>query len=59
VLFSEQQYFNAMKRKGYNPQENDVPVILSIHNLVNEQGTTTSCFDGNGMNDVQLYLLVA
>lgn len=38
VYPSEQQYFNAMKRKGYNPTENDVPVILAIHNLVNEQG---------------------
>ena len=35
---SEQQYFNAMKRKGYNPNEVDVPVILTIHNMVNEQG---------------------
>jgi cytochrome c heme-lyase len=38
VYPSEQQYFNAMKRKGYNPQESDVPVILTIHNMVNEQG---------------------
>ena len=27
-----------MKRKGYNPAEKDVPVILAIHNLVNEKG---------------------
>ena len=27
-----------MKRKGYNPSEDDVPVILAIHNLVNEKG---------------------
>eukprot|EP01038_Epipyxis_sp_PR26KG_P004326 gene4326-6127_t len=38
VYPSEQQYFNAMKRKGYNPHEADVPIILTIHNLVNEQG---------------------
>jgi cytochrome c heme-lyase len=38
VYPSEQQYFNAMKRKGFNPSENDVPVILAIHNVVNEQG---------------------
>ena len=38
VYPSEQQYFNAMKRKGYNPSESDVPVILAIHNMVNEQG---------------------
>ena len=35
---SEQQYFNAMKRKGYNPNESDVPIILAIHNTVNERG---------------------
>lgn len=29
-----------MKKKGYNPNEKDVPVILAIHNLVNEQGWT-------------------
>jgi cytochrome c heme-lyase len=38
IISAEQQYFNAMKRKGYDPHETDVPVILSIHNLVNEQG---------------------
>ena len=34
---SEQQYFNAMKRKGYNPQEQEVSSILAIHNVVNER----------------------
>lgn len=34
---SEQQYFNAMKRKGYNPKEEDVGSILAIHNVVNER----------------------
>jgi cytochrome c heme-lyase len=38
VYPSEQQYFNAMKRKGYNPQEDDMPVVLAIHNMVNERG---------------------
>ena len=38
VYPSEQQYFNAMKKKGYNPNEEDVGVILAIHNMVNEQG---------------------
>jgi cytochrome c heme-lyase len=40
VYPSEQQYYNAMKRKGYNPSESDVPIVLTIHNLVNEQGWT-------------------
>ncbi len=38
VYPSEQQYFNAMKRKGYNPSESEVPIVLAIHNLVNEKG---------------------
>lgn len=29
-----------MKKKGYNPDEKDVDVILAIHNAVNEQGWT-------------------
>ena len=37
-VISEQQYFNAMKKKGYDPAEDDMPVILAIHNIVNEQG---------------------
>jgi len=38
VYPSEQQYYNAMKRKGYNPPEEDMSVILTIHNTVNEIG---------------------
>ncbi len=38
VYPSEQQYYNAMKRKGYNPSEADIPAVLFIHNHVNEQG---------------------
>lgn len=38
VYPSEQQYFNAMKRKGYDPSEDDMSVILAIHNTVNELG---------------------
>jgi cytochrome c heme-lyase len=38
VYPSEQQYYNAMRRKGYNPDAKDVPAVLSIHNIVNEQG---------------------
>lgn len=34
---SEQQYFNAMKRKGYNPKEDEVGPILAIHNVINER----------------------
>lgn len=38
VYPSEQQYYNAMKRKGYSPSEADIPSVLYIHNHVNEQG---------------------
>lgn len=38
VYPSEQQYYNAMRRKGYNPAEKDIPAVLFIHNHVNEQG---------------------
>jgi len=38
VYPSEQQYFNAMKKKGYNPPEQDIGAILAIHNMVNETG---------------------
>ena len=37
---SEQQYFNAIRRKGYQASEDDIPVIVAIHNTVNEQGWT-------------------
>jgi len=38
VYPSEQQYFNAMKRKGYEVDESQMGVILAIHNTVNERG---------------------
>ena len=40
VYPSEQQYYNAMLRKGYgnSVKANEVPFILQIHNAVNERG---------------------
>ena len=38
VYPSEQQYYNAMKRKGYEVKESEVSAVLAIHNLVNEEG---------------------
>ncbi|CAM9687983.1 unnamed protein product [Choristocarpus tenellus] len=38
VYPSEQQYFNAIKRKGHKANEEDMPNVLAIHNAVNEQG---------------------
>lgn len=34
---SPQRFFNAMTKKGWNPQEPDMAWVVSIHNTVNEQ----------------------
>lgn len=34
---SEEMFFNAMKRKSYNPNEADMRTIVPIHNAVNER----------------------
>ena len=31
------QFFEAMKRKNWDPQQEDMKVIVPIHNLVNER----------------------
>jgi len=33
---SEQMFFNAMKRKNWNPKEEDMKFVVPIHNMVNE-----------------------
>lgn len=55
VYPSEQMFYNAMKRKGWTPSEDDMPAVVAIHNAVNErawreiqswealQGKSTSC----------------
>eukprot|EP01133_Synstelium_polycarpum_P009812 gene9812-11462_t len=30
-------FFNAMKRKNYSPKEEDMNVVIAIHNTVNEK----------------------
>eukprot|EP00501_MAST-03F_sp_TOSAG23-6_P002531 GSMAST32.ASY1.ANO1.2670.1 assembled CDS len=37
VYPSEQQFYNAMKRKGYTPDERDMNTIIAVHNTVNER----------------------
>ncbi|KAJ2363441.1 Cytochrome c1 heme lyase, partial [Coemansia sp. RSA 2607] len=37
VYPSEQMFFNAMRRKNWNPQEIDMHTVVPIHNAVNEQ----------------------
>ena len=34
---SPQMFYNAMKRKGWNPEETDMPYIVAIHNTMNEK----------------------
>jgi cytochrome c heme-lyase len=34
---SEEMFFNAMKRKGFEGRENDMKTIVPIHNAVNER----------------------
>lgn len=34
---SPQMFYNAMKRKGKNPSEDDMRTVVKIHNAVNEQ----------------------
>ncbi|KAI8981648.1 cytochrome c/c1 heme lyase-domain-containing protein [Mycotypha africana] len=36
VYPSEQMFFNAMKRKNWDPDEKDMAVVVPIHNAVNE-----------------------
>lgn len=36
VYPSEQMFFNAMRRKNWNPEEKDMAVVVPIHNAVNE-----------------------
>jgi len=34
---SPQRFYNAMKKKGWDPNAQDIPIIVSIHNTINEQ----------------------
>ncbi|GAX78873.1 hypothetical protein CEUSTIGMA_g6312.t1 [Chlamydomonas eustigma] len=34
---SEQMFFSAMKRKGWDPRKEDMQAVVSIHNSVNER----------------------
>mmetsp|Transcript_15616 Transcript_15616/g.20008 ORF Transcript_15616/g.20008 Transcript_15616/m.20008 type:complete len:290 (+) Transcript_15616:27-896(+) len=43
VYPSEQMYYNAMKRKGWDPKEEDMPAVVAIHNFVNEEGWRRVC----------------
>lgn len=34
---SQQMFYNAMRRKGWNPSEDDMQAVVAIHNGVNER----------------------
>jgi cytochrome c heme-lyase len=34
---SPQRFYDAMRKKGYEPEARDIPSVVSIHNTVNEQ----------------------
>ena len=54
VYPSEQQLYNAMRRKGWqNIPEESIPVVLQIHNGINE-GTWGKIIDWEGSPDVRL-----
>jgi cytochrome c heme-lyase len=54
VYPSEQQLFNAMRRKGWsNVPEESIPVVLQIHNGINER-TWAQIQDWEGTEDLQL-----
>lgn len=44
---SEQMFYNAMKRKGWSPSEQDMKQVVAIHNGVNERAwSEVSCLLG-------------
>lgn len=67
---SEQQFYNAMKRKGYSPNEQEMNAVVAIHNAVNErawaevchtahQHTCTRCFSNPPLLPTRLLTLRA
>ena len=37
-----QMFFNAMRRKGYQPREEEMRTVVAIHNTVNERCAQSS-----------------
>ena len=40
---SEQMFYNAMRRKGWDAKEEDMPAVVAIHNGVNERAWHQVC----------------
>mmetsp|Transcript_10331 Transcript_10331/g.28522 ORF Transcript_10331/g.28522 Transcript_10331/m.28522 type:complete len:284 (-) Transcript_10331:2066-2917(-) len=54
VYPSEQQFYNAMRRKGWdNVPEDSIPLVLQIHNAVNE-GTWQKIMKWEGTDQIRL-----
>lgn len=43
VYPSEQMFYNAMRRKGWDPDARDMSTVVQIHNAVNEQAWREVC----------------
>ena len=43
VYPSEQQFYNALHHKGYQTDEKDIPVVVAIHNELNERSWQEVC----------------
>lgn len=43
VYPSEQQFYNALRRKGWSADETTIPDVVRIHNAVNERGWSDVC----------------
>ena len=43
VYPSQQMFYNAMRRKGYAPQEEEMDAVVAIHNAVNERAWAEVC----------------
>lgn len=43
VYPSQQMFYNAMKRKGWDAREEDMPQVVAIHNTVNERAWREVC----------------
>ncbi|TIB69043.1 cytochrome c and c1 heme-lyase [Wallemia mellicola] len=56
VYPSQLQFFEAMKRKGHNPNPRDMNTIVPIHNAVNERAWMEIKKWEDGKSDCEIYL---
>jgi hypothetical protein len=56
VYPSEQMFYNAMKRKGWSPAEDDMAAVVAIHNAGGGWGPVGGQFLGGGLCPAMLVL---